>query len=83
MADKLLALVGPGRGPRLCTKRMGKLKIRHSGSNQGVVRIHHEGGQVESIQAGVCELSIPPSEWIIVEYEGKGRTFLATVHSDR
>ena len=83
MADKLLALVGPGKGPRLCTKRMGQLKIRHSGLNTGTVIVHHEGGQEESTQAGVCEFTIPPSEWVIVEYTGKGRTFLATVHSQR
>ncbi len=83
MADKLLALVGPGRGPRLCTKRMGQLRIRYTGLKTGVARIHHEGGQEESTQAGVCEFSIPPSEWVIVEYEGKDRSFLATVHSDR
>lgn len=83
MADKLLALVGPGKGPRLCTRRMGKLKVRHSGLNQGVVKIYHEGQEapIESTQTGVVEVILPRSEWVEIEYDGKGRTFLATVQS--
>ena len=81
MADKLLALVGPGKGPRLCTKRMGQLLIRLSGFTKGVVRIYHEGGQEERLEA--CEFSVPPSPWVEIEYEGKERSFISTVHSQR
>lgn len=81
MADKLLALVGPGKGPRLCTKRMGELRIRLSAFSQGVVRVLFEGGQEE--RSEVCEFTTPPSPWIEVEYLGRDRGFIATIHSQR
>lgn len=79
MAERLLALVGPGTGPRLCTKRMGELLIRLSEFNQGVVVVYHEGGQEEREKG--CEFSIPSTPWLKVEYKGKDRSFMATVHT--
>lgn len=78
MADRLLALVGPGKGPKLCTKRMGKLRIKLS-EFRGLVNVSNEIGQLQF--EGGCEFTIPPTPWIEVEYLGKDKQFMATVHT--
>lgn len=85
MADRMVALIGPGKGPRICTKRMAGMKVRLSGFKAGLVRVFagDPAGGIKGFEhVEGCEFYIPPSLWIQVEYLGRDKTFISTIYSE-
>lgn len=79
MADKLVALLGPGRGPRMFTARMKNLVARVSNLKEGVVEIEHDEATITVESGG--EFPVPDSSWITITHKGKSKHLICTIHS--
>ncbi len=81
MANKLVGLVGPGTGPRLCIKRFQNLKARVRGLVNGTVEAHVEHDQGTSVVLFVVDgdLELPRGHFVTFKHEGKCKNVLCTV----
>jgi hypothetical protein len=79
MADKLVALLGPGEGPRLFTGRMQSLVAKVQGLTDGVVSITHDAATIIVESGG--EFPVPDSRWIQFHHVGKSKTLICTIQS--
>jgi hypothetical protein len=79
MADKLVALLGPGEGPRMYTGRMRNLVAKIIGLHNGHVEIAHDSGLLTVEASG--EVAVPDSEWMQFHHVGKSRTLICTIQS--
>lgn len=79
MADKLVALLGPGRGPRMFTGRMRNLVARVSNLKSGVVEITHDEATLTVESGG--EFPVPDSSWIQFQHIGSSKHLICTIQS--
>lgn len=79
MADKLVALLGPGRGPRMFTGRMKNLVARVANLKEGVVEIQHDEATITVESGG--EFPVPDSSWIQFQHHGSSKHLICTIHS--
>ena len=79
MADKLVALLGSGDGPRMFTGRMRNLVARVVGLTGNPVRIVHDSGTEVVTEPGNHQ--IPDSEFVQFHHEGKSKTLICTLRS--
>lgn len=79
MADKLVALLGPGKGPRLFTGRMKNLVlcVRNLSTGEVVITADREAWKIELDG----EYPIPDSEWLEFSHEGKSKHLICTIQS--
>lgn len=84
MADKLVALLGPGDGPRMFTGNMKNLVAHIAGWKDGIIRIVCDGETrelvyMEGIDHGVNYL--PPTQFVQFHHEGKSKHLICILRS--
>ena len=79
MADKLVALLGPGKGPRLFTGRMQNLVAKVQGLTHGIVSIIHDSATITVESGG--EFPVPDSKWLQFHHDGKSKSLICTIQS--
>lgn len=82
MADRLLALVGSGKGPVLRTARM-KRPILHitSLSAEFEVNVKLEDRQLQFTQPGKYDLQ--ETDWVEVQASGNCSSLICTIHEGK
>lgn len=77
MAQLMVALIGPGCGPRV-PRGGGTCVVRISGMHDGYAKIFVDNMLHKTvINNGNCD--VPEGEFVSIEYEGKSRTLIAEV----
>jgi hypothetical protein len=79
MADKMVALLGPGKGPRMFTGRMTNLIAKVIGLRDGHVEIHHDSAVITVESGG--EFPVPDSQWMQFHHHGKSKSLICTIQS--
>jgi hypothetical protein len=80
MADKMVALVGPGTGPLMHTSRMGHLLVKLREVAGGSVKIRSENGiTFHSVDSDV---KLEPSPFVQIAYDGTCRRFQCIIQSN-
>lgn len=79
MADKLVALLGPGDGPRMFTGKMPNLVARVVNLTDGSVEVNHDQGTMLIETVGNHQL--PESEFIQFCHKGKSKNLICTLLS--
>lgn len=77
MADKLVALLGPGDGPRLFIGRMPTVVARIVGLKDGEVLIIHDQGTIVVQNGG--EYDLPESQFVQFKHDGKSKSLICTL----
>lgn len=79
MADKLVALLGPGDGPRMFTGRMSNLVARVVNLTEGCVSVSHDQGTTVISEVGNHQL--PDTEFVQFSHKGKSKSLICTLLS--
>lgn len=79
MADKMIGLVGPGKGPQMRTHGMKNLHTRILNIKDGAVKILAGSQEFEFSEAGVY--SLPDSPWVSFSHNGTSRHLICTLFS--
>lgn len=77
MSWSMVALIGPGVGPRIPISRK-KAILRVSGREDGEVRIFGDGKLHETVNCNGNH-ALPDAEFVMVEYAGNSKTLIAEV----
>lgn len=80
MADKVIALVGPGTGPLIHTSRMGQLLVSFRELTSGEAKLETDDGW-RVITSVDSEWEVPEAFTIQVSYAGKSKKFTCIVRS--
>lgn len=80
MAEAILGLVGPGKGPKVFVSGLGqRLRARVTGLKDGVVKVFCGENQTHEItENGVHQIFVPEDHFVCVHYEGKSPSMICT-----
>jgi hypothetical protein len=79
MADKMVALVGPGTGPLMHTSRMGQLLVKLRELTDGQVKVVTD--TAESFFNKDCDFRLEATSCVQVEYQGKSKKFQCIIQT--
>lgn len=79
MADRVIALVGPGTGPIVHTGRMGQLLVCFRELTDGEAHVH--ANDQCHVRDSDCEVALEAASTVQVVYRGKNKKFTCIIRS--
>jgi hypothetical protein len=83
MAHRACALIGPGKGPKvLAGRRKGTLRVSGKPAADMLTVMTFDGEKRSEILTYFSELRLPACDFVQVEYHGRSKGVIATLHLD-